>query len=254
MSCCGTGHHSQNGIAEACIQLLLKDSRAMLVHGMDLWPEVVTKGPWLYTLNAACRSRNKFNLDSRGHSPEMKLAQLATKHVQNEHTMFCPFFILNKKLQGGPGMIPKWNPRADTGVYLGTSPVHSSEVALVFNLATGHVSQKYHMMFDDHFTSVDYIHLRREPSNREFLVKNYIEDYNKVPKNLAWLSGITKEITWINNLQQGCNNQTAADANDAPFIPDHDDNMEPQLTDTAPERERERERERGTREHKASNQ
>ena len=66
---------------------------------------------------------------------------------------------------------------------------------------------------------------------------NYTGDYNAVPKNLVQLSGIIKEITWINNLQQGRDNQTAACANDTPSVPTHDDDMEPQSTDTAPEGE-----------------
>ena len=126
---------------------------------MDLWPEVVTKVLWLCASRAVYRSCNIFNLDSKGYSPEMKLAQLATKpHVQNKHAMLCPVFTLNKKLQGAPGIIPKWNLHVDAGVYLGISPVYSSKVALVLNLATGHVSPQYHVAFDDHFTTVDYIY------------------------------------------------------------------------------------------------
>ena len=36
MSYCGTGHHSQNGIAEQPIKSLSENSRSMLAHGMDL--------------------------------------------------------------------------------------------------------------------------------------------------------------------------------------------------------------------------
>ena len=92
----------------------------------------------------------------------MKMSRVQTKpNVRNEHTLFCPVYTLNKKLQAGPGMIPKWNPRADAGVYLGTSQEYSSEVALVLNLSTGHVSPQYYVVFDNQFTTVDYIWSRR---------------------------------------------------------------------------------------------
>ena len=55
-------------------------------------------------------------------------------------------FVLDKSLQGGLGGIPKWNPRANAGVYLGHSPDHASNVALVLNLATGLVSPQYHVV------------------------------------------------------------------------------------------------------------
>ena len=47
ISCCETGHHSQNRIAKNRIKTLSQDSRAMLAHCMDLWLEVITKAFWL---------------------------------------------------------------------------------------------------------------------------------------------------------------------------------------------------------------
>ena len=40
------------------------------------------------------------------------------------------------------------------GQFLGFSRLHSSTVALVRNLHTGHVSPQYHVVFDDKFETV----------------------------------------------------------------------------------------------------
>ena len=96
----------------------------------------------------------------------MKMSRVQTKpDVRNEHTLFCPVYTLNKKLQAGSGMILKWNPWTHAGVYLGISPEYSSEVALVLNLSTGHVSPQCHVVIDDQFTTVDYIQSWRQPEN-----------------------------------------------------------------------------------------
>eukprot|EP00957_Ditylum_brightwellii_P076868 5842871-Ditylum_brightwellii.AAC.1 len=66
------------------------------------------------------------------------------------HAWGCPVFVLDADLQTVHGRgPPKWNPRARAGVYLGHSPVHAGNVALVLNLQTGHVSPQYHIVFDN---------------------------------------------------------------------------------------------------------
>ena len=49
---------------------------------------------------------------------------------------------------------PKWDPRSRVGIYLGHSPTHAGSVALVLNPKTLYVSPQYHVVFDDHFTTV----------------------------------------------------------------------------------------------------
>lgn len=183
---CGVGSHHQNGIAERRIRSLGEDARTMLAHGQHLWPEVVSKSLWPFAYKAACRARNKFKLDDNGLSPEEKLSGVQTSlHIRNEHPLFCPIYCLDKKLQGGLGGIPKWNPRSNAGVYLGHSPDHSSNVALVLSLTTGLISPQYHVVFDDDFSTVDFIRSRKEPTNWENLCKHHTEDYriNPLPGN-----------------------------------------------------------------------
>jgi hypothetical protein len=176
---CGVGSHHQNGIAERRIRTLGEDARTMLAHGQHLWPEVVTKSLWAFAYKAACRSHNKFKLDEQGLSPEEKISGIqAQQDIRHEHPLFCPVFTLASGLQGGLGGIPKWNPRSNAGVYLGHSPDHASNVALVLNLTTGLVSPQYHVIFDDDFSTVDFIRSKKEPSNWENLAKFHSENYN----------------------------------------------------------------------------
>ena len=81
----------------------------------------------------------------------------------------------------GPGL-PRWDPRSDVGVYLGHSPEHAGSVALVLNLATGHVSPKYHLIFDDDFSTVPYLRTKEEPPNWEHLCKTSMENYMEQSK------------------------------------------------------------------------
>jgi hypothetical protein len=43
------------------------------------------------------------------------------------------------------------------GIYVGCSPSHTSNVALILNPRTGHVSPQFHVVFNDDFTTVQYL-------------------------------------------------------------------------------------------------
>ena len=67
--------------------------------------------------------------------------------------LVCPCYVLDPKLHDGH-KIPKWNPRARRGQYLGVSPSHSTLVGRILNVNSGYVSPQYHVVYDDLFTSV----------------------------------------------------------------------------------------------------
>jgi hypothetical protein len=182
---CGVGSHHQNGIAERRIKTLGEDARTILAHGQHLWPEVVTKAFWPFAYKAACRARNKFKLDEKLLSPEEKMSGTRVKQtIKHEHPLFCPVYALHSKLQSGIGGIPKWEPRSNAGVYLGHSPEHASDVALVLNLGTGLVSPQFHVIFDDTFSTVEHIRSAKEPTNWENLCKYHAENYTMDPVEL----------------------------------------------------------------------
>ena len=113
---------------------------------LALWPFAVRHAIWLYN-----RLPNRYS----GLSP----LELLHKHIGDHrdllrtHVWGCPVFVLDPKLQDGK-KVPKWNRRARQGQFLGFSDEHSSLVANVRHLETGHVSPQYHLVFDDHFHTV----------------------------------------------------------------------------------------------------
>ena len=75
--------------------------------------------------------------------------------IETAHVWECPVYVLDPKLQDGK-KLPKWDPRARRGMYLGVSQDHSStSVSNVLNLRTGHISPQFHMVFDDRFTTIN---------------------------------------------------------------------------------------------------
>jgi hypothetical protein len=91
--------------------------------------------------------------------PYEMLASLASSKiiVSNFHTFGCPCYVLDHRLQSGNGAVLKWEPHAQMGICVGQSPSHASNVALIFNLRTGHISPQFHIVFDDDFTTVKYL-------------------------------------------------------------------------------------------------
>ena len=83
-------------------------------------------------------------------------SQSRTTHddLRRTHVWGCPVYVLEPALQDGK-KIPKWDPRARLGMFMGFSQVHSSLVPLVLNVSTGKISPQYHVVFDDEFSTVN---------------------------------------------------------------------------------------------------
>ena len=176
---CGVGGHHQNGVAERRIGTLQQQSRTVLSHARHFWPEAVKLCLWPFALKDVTRVYNWYNIGDDGLTPEERFSQMKIKRdLRHEHTLFCPVYVLDAKLQGGISGLPKWEPRSRVGVYLGQSPHHASNVALVLNLKTGLVSPQFHVVFDDNFTTVKYLRSGKEPPNWDYLVENFTENYD----------------------------------------------------------------------------
>jgi hypothetical protein len=63
--------------------------------------------------------------------------------------------------------IPKWNPWACLGLFLGFSDLHSSLVPLVLNVDMGHISPQFHAIFDNKFETVISLAIR-EPLDKQW--------------------------------------------------------------------------------------
>jgi hypothetical protein len=94
----------------------------------------------------------------------------APTSTSNFHTVGCPCYVLDHQLQSGTGKIPKWEPRTRMGIYVGRSPSHASNVALIFNPCTGHVFPQFHVVYNNDFTTVPYLRTAAVPPHWAELV------------------------------------------------------------------------------------
>eukprot|EP00957_Ditylum_brightwellii_P018425 1386382-Ditylum_brightwellii.AAC.1 len=138
-------------------------------------PSIITYVLWPFCYKVAEGQYNKLDVDVELWSPlERLLGYKDEIAAEDFHTWGCPLYVLDSSLQTGTGIDPpKWDPCSKAGVYLGHSPHHTCNVALVLNLQTGHVSSQYHLVFDDGFTTVPYIDSAETPPNWATLVAEH---------------------------------------------------------------------------------
>jgi hypothetical protein len=74
-------------------------------------------------------------------------------HLARLHTFGCPVYVLHPRLQDGQ-KVPEWQPRARRGQFLGYSMERSSSIGLIPNTNTASISPQYHVVHDDHFTTI----------------------------------------------------------------------------------------------------
>ncbi|MHA7927723.1 MAG: hypothetical protein ACX936_21195, partial [Marinobacter sp.] len=152
----GANAHHQNAVAERSIQTVTNWARTMLLHCAIHWPDQADLTLWPFAMEHAVYIWNHLpRRDSRLSPLEIFSQTRADSHASIErlHVWGCPTYVLDAELANGK-KIPKWAPRSRRGLYLGYSPDHSSTVSRVLNLRTGHVSPQYHIVCDDHFSTV----------------------------------------------------------------------------------------------------
>ena len=156
----GVGAHHQNGVSERAIGTITRLARALLLHHAIMWPEQADLRLWPFAMDQAVHLWNNLPREKNGLSP-MEIFTGVTRveeHssiIKKAHVWGCPVYALDPKLQDGK-KLPKWDPRARRGLYLGASRNHSSTtVSNVLNLRTGHISPQFHLVFDDKFTTIN---------------------------------------------------------------------------------------------------
>ena len=153
----GVGAHHQNGVAERAIGTITRLARTMLLQQAILWPDHADLKLWPFAMEQAVHIWNTLPRQDSRVTPMELLSRVKQDHhesVLRAHVWGCPVYVLDPKLQDGK-KLPKWDPRARRGMYLGVSPDHSSShIGRVLNLRTGHISPQFHMVFDDKFTTV----------------------------------------------------------------------------------------------------
>ena len=229
---CGVGAHHQNGIIENKNKQLTQIARTLLLHGMRMWPQMIDSMFWPFAIKAAAERMNSLNVNLDGTTPESIFYGVPIENipVKSFHTLFCPCYVLDSGLHNAGGIgPPKWEPRSHIRVYLGHSPFHAGNVALVFNPSTGHVSPQYHVVFDDDFTTVQYMNEGAVPPNWADLVHHSSE--------LATKESFVLTENWL----KGCKENTDLQAPDNPVVDPY-----AVVTDHHISNERSRQREQNT--------
>jgi len=156
LSFTGVNAHHSNGLAERRIRSLQDLARAMLIHHNKRWKMPGTVHLWPYALRMANNAINESpNLkDKLGRSPLQMFSNTNIQLHEKHWVPFgCPTYVLNSKLQSG-NSLNKWESRARVGIYLGRSPDHGRNIALVLDRVTGLVSPQFHVAFDKGFNTV----------------------------------------------------------------------------------------------------
>ena len=113
---------------------------------------------WPVSFRVSCHKYNSLEIDEDVKTPEQKFSGVEFQICPTDYrTWGCLVLFLEAPLQGRPAGLPKWEPRARAGVYLGHSTFHSGSVALLLNTRTGHVYPQYHVVFDNTFSTVEHI-------------------------------------------------------------------------------------------------
>ena len=151
----GVGAHHQNGIAERNIKTISQWARASMLHAAHSWPDVASINLWPQAVDYAVWVFNHLPSIDVGISPHelWSRTRFPSNSLTRAHVFGCPVYVLDPRLQDGH-KIPKWDPRARLGMFVGFSPLHSSLVPLVLNIHTGKISPQYHVVFDDKFETV----------------------------------------------------------------------------------------------------
>jgi hypothetical protein len=137
-----------------------------------MFPEYISTILWPFAIKCYEDRLNNLIHHADGRTPYETLASLyaAPTNMSNFHTFGCPCYILYHRLQSGTGKIPKWEPQARMDIYVGCLPSYASNVGLILNPRTGHVSPQFHVVYDDDFTTVPYLHTATVPPHWAKLV------------------------------------------------------------------------------------
>jgi hypothetical protein len=118
---CGIRSHHQNGIAERKIKDITLGGQTLLLHAKRMFPEYISTILWPFAVKCYKDRLNNLVHCADGCSPYKTLASLDAAPINtfNFHTFGCPCYVLDHWLQSGTGKIPKWEPCARMGIYVG---------------------------------------------------------------------------------------------------------------------------------------
>jgi hypothetical protein len=160
---CGANAHHKNGVAERAVQSVSNMARALILHASAHWKDGIDSSLWPMAVTYATYLYNHLP-NSQGLCPaDLFTGSTVPRHrLKDIHVWGCPVYVLDPHLQAGQ-KLPRWQPRSRRGVFMGFSQLHSSDVPLVLNLDTGSITPQYHVVFDDHFSTVSSVEREIDP-------------------------------------------------------------------------------------------
>jgi hypothetical protein len=152
----GVNSHHENRIAERRIKEIQEGARTMLIHANHRWKSCVNAHLWPYAVRMANDQINAMpSMQREDKQSPMQVFARTNVHsnVKHWHHFGSPVYVLEKELQTN-APFDKWRSRATVRIYIGQSPQHSRNVALVLSRSTGLVSPQYHVKHDSGFETV----------------------------------------------------------------------------------------------------
>ena len=153
MTYAAVGAHHTNGKAERRIRELQEMARTSLIHANRRWPGAIEAYLWPYAVRYACDCINNTpNLQDPQRKSPYQLFSGSDVEVNPKHWMpfGAPAYVL-KEAPRDDKPFHKWASKARLAIYLGRSPLHNKQVALVMDRTTGYVSPQFHVKIDTGF-------------------------------------------------------------------------------------------------------
>ena len=114
----------------------------------NLWPYALRMANTVYNVTPSLQDKER-------RSPDQQFSFSGAVNLNPKHwkPFGRPVYALKNELQQSK-IYGKWNPRSRLGIYLGQSPIHNQNVALVLDIESGYVSPQFHVKFDTSFHTV----------------------------------------------------------------------------------------------------
>jgi Reverse transcriptase (RNA-dependent DNA polymerase) len=128
----------------------------MMIHAALHWPEEEDQSLWPLAVSYAAHLYNHTPNFTSGIAPIEIFTKTKSDHkvIKQAHPWGCPAYVLEPSLTQAGSKIPKWQPKSRRAQFVGFSPLHSENIGLVRNLASGYITPQYHIIFDDWFETV----------------------------------------------------------------------------------------------------
>ena len=130
----------------------------MIIHSQKQWGVVGMVHLWPYAIRMANEAINESaNMQDVDQNSPLQIYTGTQVNINPKHWVpfGCPGYVLTEALQDSKQIYNKWKPRSKVGIYLGRSPMHGRNVALILNSTTGLVSAQFHVDFDEGFQTLE---------------------------------------------------------------------------------------------------